>query len=172
MLFTTVPSPVGALLVLGNGDAITGLYCDPPPAGLPPADAHRDDAALAAARAQLDAYFAGELQDFDLPLAARGTPFQREVWDALRQVRYGTTTSYGALALQLGRPIGAARAIGSCNAHNPIGIVVPCHRVIGATGGVVGYAGGLDRKRWLLAHEARVAGPVSSPVSEALTLFA
>lgn len=158
VLFTTVPSPVGDLLVLGDGQALTGLYCDPPPSGLPPADARRDDAAFAEARAQLDAYFAGELSDFDLPLAARGTPFQAEVWAALCDIPYGTTTTYGALARQLGRPVGAARAVGACNGRNPIGIVVPCHRVIGSTGAIVGYAGGLDRKRWLLDHEARHAG--------------
>jgi methylated-DNA-[protein]-cysteine S-methyltransferase len=171
VLFTTTPSPVGDLLLLGedaphaDGVALTGLYCDPPPAGLPPAGARRDDAAFAEARRQLDAYFAGELQEFDLPLAAKGTSFQSEVWAALREVPFGTTTSYGALARRLGRPVGAARAVGACNGRNPIGIVVPCHRVIGSTGSIVGYAGGLDRKRWLLAHEAKVAG-------RELTLFA
>jgi methylated-DNA-[protein]-cysteine S-methyltransferase len=169
VLFTSVPSPVGELLLLGiptdAGTALTGLYCAPPPASLPPADARRDDAAFALARAQLAAYFAGELTRFDLPLAARGTPFQHEVWTALGEVPFGTTTTYGELARQLGRPVGAARAIGACNGRNPIGIVVPCHRVIGSTGAIVGYAGGLDRKRWLLAHEARVAG------SDDLTLF-
>jgi methylated-DNA-[protein]-cysteine S-methyltransferase len=163
--FTTVPSPIGELLLLGDGTALTGLYCDPPPAGMPPPEAHRDDTAFTEARAQLAAYFAGELQDFDLPLAAAGTAFQHEVWAALRAIPYGTTTSYGALALQLGRPVGAARAVGACNGRNPISIVVPCHRVIGATGNIVGYAGGLDRKRWLLAHEAHVA-------ERDLTLFA
>jgi methylated-DNA-[protein]-cysteine S-methyltransferase len=165
VLFTTVPSPLGALLLLGDGDGLTGLYCDPPPAGLPPAGARRDDAAFADARAQLGAYFAGELQEFDLRLAATGTPFQHEVWAALLEVPFGTTTTYGALARELGRPIGAARAVGACNGRNPISIVVPCHRVIGSTGSIVGYAGGLDRKRWLLAHEARLAG-------RELTLFA
>jgi methylated-DNA-[protein]-cysteine S-methyltransferase len=161
-LFTTVPSPIGELLLLGapteDGTALTGLYCDPPPDGQPPPDARRDDAAFADAREQLAAYFAGERQDFDLPLAAHGTSFQHEVWAALREIPYGTTTTYGELARQLGRPVSAARAVGACNGRNPIGIVVPCHRVIGSTGNVVGYAGGLDRKRWLLTHEARVAG--------------
>jgi methylated-DNA-[protein]-cysteine S-methyltransferase len=167
-LFSTVPSPIGELLLLGERSsgqtALTGLYCDPPPSGRPPAGARRDDAGFADARAQLDAYFAGELQDFDLPLAPTGTTFQHEVWTALREIPYGRTTTYGALALELGRPVGAARAVGACNGRNPIGIVVPCHRVIGASGSIVGYAGGLDRKRWLLAHEARVADRV-------LTLF-
>jgi methylated-DNA-[protein]-cysteine S-methyltransferase len=169
VLFTSVPSPVGDLLLLGvptdAGTALTGLYCDPPPAHLPPAQARRDDVAFDRARAQLAAYFAGELTHFDLPLAPQGTAFQHEVWAALREVPFGTTTTYGALARQLGRPVGAARAVGACNGRNPIGIVVPCHRVIGATGAIVGYAGGLDRKRWLLSHEARIAG------REDLTLF-
>ena len=161
MLFTTVPSPVGALLVLGNGDAITGLYCDPPPAGLPPADAHRDDAALAAARAQLDAYFAGELQDFDLPLDERGSDFQRQVWAALREIPYGTTCSYGEIATRIGAdPAVASRAVGLANGANPNAIVTPCHRVIGADGTLVGYAGGLHAKRWLLDLEARAVGAV------------
>ena len=167
-LFTTVPSPVGELLLLGTESdgqvALTGLYCDPPPAGLPPAQARRDDGAFAAAREQLTAYFAGERQEFDLPLAPQGTAFQHEVWAALREIPYGETTTYGELARRLGRPVGAARAVGACNGRNPIGIVVPCHRVIGSTGNIVGYAGGLDRKRWLLTHEAQVAGST-------LTLF-
>lgn len=168
-LFTVVPSPVGDLLLLGAETggrvALTGLYCDPPPDGMPPPEARRDDTAFTDACDQLEAYFAGERQDFDLPLAAKGTAFQHEVWTALREIPYGTTTTYGALARQLGRPVGAARAVGACNGRNPIGIVVPCHRVIGATGNIIGYAGGLDRKRWLLAHEARVA-------DRSLTLFA
>ena len=161
-LFTTLPSPLGELLLLGRptdaGTALTGLYCDPPPAGMPPPEARRADAAFADAAAQLEAYFAGALQRFDLPLAAQGTPFQHEVWTVLRAIPFGTTTTYGAIARELGKPVGAARAIGACNGRNPIGIVVPCHRVIGASGNVVGYAGGLDRKRWLLTHEAKVAG--------------
>ncbi|MDT7572882.1 MAG: methylated-DNA-[protein]-cysteine S-methyltransferase [Actinomycetota bacterium] len=168
-LFTTVPSPIGELLLLGArtevGTALSGLYCDPPPEGQPPPEARRDDAAFADALDQLAAYFAGERQDFDLLLAAKGTSFQHEVWTALRDIPYGTTTTYGALARQLGRPVGAARAVGACNGRNPIGIVVPCHRVIGSTGNIIGYAGGLDRKRWLLGHEARVA-------DHSLTLFA
>jgi methylated-DNA-[protein]-cysteine S-methyltransferase len=170
VLFTTVPSPVGEMLLLGvptdTGTALTGAYFAPPPAHLPPAEARRDDEAFADARAQLAAYFAGDLTEFDLPLAPQGTSFQHEVWAALREVPFGTTTTYGALARELGRPVGAARAVGACNGRNPIGIIVPCHRVIGSTGAIVGYAGGLDRKRWLLAHEARVAG------REDLTLFA
>jgi O-6-methylguanine DNA methyltransferase len=109
--------------------------------------------APAALRAALDAYFAGALAAFDgLAVATGGTAFQREVWAGLRKIAPGTTLSYGALAQKLGRP-GASRAVGLANGANPIGIVVPCHRVIGAGGTLTGYAGGLARKRWLLDHE-------------------
>jgi len=104
----------------------------------------------------LDGYFAGDLTAIDaIPIATAGTPFQREVWAALRQIRPGTTLSYSALARQLGRPK-SARAVGLANGANPIAIVVPCHRVIGADASLSGYGGGLDRKRWLLAHEGAV----------------
>jgi O-6-methylguanine DNA methyltransferase len=107
-----------------------------------------------ALRAALDAYFAGDLRALDrLSVSTEGTPFQREVWRALRTIPAGTTMSYGSLAAQLGRP-GSARAVGTANRENPVGIVVPCHRVIGAQGALTGYAGGIERKRWLLAHEA------------------
>jgi methylated-DNA-[protein]-cysteine S-methyltransferase len=106
------------------------------------------------ARRALDAYFAGDLQAVDaLPAAAAGTDFQREVWRALRTISAGDTTTYGALAARIGRP-SAARAVGMANGGNPIAIVVPCHRVIGANAALTGYAGGLQRKSWLLAHEA------------------
>jgi len=108
-----------------------------------------DDAA-----AQLGAYFAGRLTRFDLPLATDGTAFQRIVWAVLREVPYGETVSYGELAVLVGRP-GAARAVGSANARNPIALIVPCHRVIGAGGTLTGYAYGIERKRWLIDHEAR-----------------
>ena len=109
--------------------------------------------------AALDAYFAGDLSAFDGgQFATGGTAFQRDVWSALREIPAGTTVSYGALATRMGRP-GSARAVGTANRENPIGIVVPCHRVIGANGQLTGYAGGLERKRWLLAHEAKWAHP-------------
>src|SRR5205085_9923425 len=106
---------------------------------------------------QLREFFAGERTAFELPLRPAGTPFQRAVWDALLEVPYGETTGYGALAQRLGRP-GAARAVGLANARNPLAIVVPCHRVVGASGALTGYAGGLERKRFLLELEARGAG--------------
>ena len=113
----------------------------------------RDDDGLPAAREQLAAYFAGELTVFDLPLDLRGTDFQRRVWAALREIPYGRTRTYGELATALGAP-SASRAVGLANGRNPISIVVPCHRVVGASGSLTGYAGGVDRKRALLDLEA------------------
>ncbi len=110
---------------------------------------------LELAAAQLAAYFAGERTTFAIPLAAVGTAFQREVWDALVAIPYGVTRSYGELAIGLGRPTGS-RAVGAANGKNPISIVVPCHRVIAASGELTGYAGGLAAKQWLLAHERTV----------------
>ena len=114
----------------------------------------RDGAAAPASiTVALDSYFAGEIDDLaDVPTATAGTPFQRAVWSALRAIPAGTTISYGQLAANVGRP-GASRAVGAANGANPIAIVVPCHRVIGASGLLVGYGGGLDRKTWLLNHE-------------------
>ncbi len=153
MVHTTIPSPVGALTLTGDGEALSGVFMHEhrhrPPL---PAGAVRDDRAFPAARAQLDAYFAGDLRAFDVPLAVAGTPFQRAVWDALMAIPYGRTLSYGELARRLGRP-GAARAVGLANGRNPVSIIVPCHRVIGAGGALTGYGGGVERKRWLLAHE-------------------
>jgi methylated-DNA-[protein]-cysteine S-methyltransferase len=101
----------------------------------------------------INSYFAGELTAIDtLPVQTAGTPFQREVWYALRRIPCGTTVSYGKLAEQIGRP-SAVRAVGLANGSNPIGVVVPCHRVIGANGSLTGYGGGMERKRWLLQHE-------------------
>jgi methylated-DNA-[protein]-cysteine S-methyltransferase len=106
-------------------------------------------------REQLEAFFGGELQTFKLPLRMTGTPFQKQVWQGLLEIPYGTTISYATLATQIGRP-GASRAVGAANGRNPIGIIVPCHRVIGADGTLTGYGGGLDRKEWLISHEATV----------------
>lgn len=155
-LYDIVPSPIGELLLVGDGDALTGLHFPSSPGGsvTPPAGPgwRRDRPALAPAADQIAAYFAGELRSFDLPLAPAGTAFQRSVWDALTAIPYGETTSYGELAATLGRP-GSARAVGAANGRNPIAIVVPCHRVIGADRTLTGYAGGLDAKRTLLHLE-------------------
>lgn len=146
---TVVASPVGPLLVTARDGAITGVAFAPEtaPSAEPPADA-----LLLRAAEQLVAYFAGERETFDLPLAPAGTPFQHAVWDALARIPHGTTTTYGELATALGRP-GASRAVGLANGTNPIAIVLPCHRVIGSGGRLTGYGGGLPAKRWLLAHE-------------------
>lgn len=155
--WTTVPSPIGDLLLAGDDTALTGLYMGVHPGG-PDATAgwRRDAAPFATVTEQLEAYFDGQRTDFDLPLAPRGTDFQLRVWAALREIPYGQTWSYGALAARLGNP-NASRAVGLANGRNPISIVVPCHRVIGADGRLVGYGGGLERKRVLLDLEARAS---------------
>lgn len=112
-----------------------------------------DDVILARATAQLAAYFAGEREDFDLPLAPEGTPFQQQVWAELRQIPYGSTASYGEIAARLGRTGHGARAVGVANGRNPIPVIVPCHRVVGASGALTGYGGGMERKRLLLHLE-------------------
>lgn len=149
----TMSSPVGDIALVGDGEALSGLFM-PQHRHRPPLPEHavRDDAAFAAAREQLAAYFAGERTDFDLPVAATGTPFQHEVWHALTEIPYGTTWSYGDLAQRIGKPA-AVRAVGLANGRNPVSIVVPCHRVVGADGSLTGYGGGLDRKRFLLDLE-------------------
>jgi methylated-DNA-[protein]-cysteine S-methyltransferase len=149
-----IDSPLGPLLLVAENGALTMLWMSPLP--------RRDDTPLQAAdravldetAAQLDRYFAGGLTAFDLPLDLRGTPFQRRVWSALQEIPFGETTSYGELAAALGKP-GSARAVGLANGQNPVSIIVPCHRVIGSNGKLTGYGGGLDRKAWLLDHEAR-----------------
>ncbi|MGH2763140.1 MAG: methylated-DNA--[protein]-cysteine S-methyltransferase [Thermoleophilaceae bacterium] len=153
-LYGTLDSPLGELLLVGDGEALTGLHMLPEhrhPPGVGPGW-RRDPASFAEAVRQLRAYFAGELTAFDLPVAPRGTVFQRAVWDALREIPYGSTIGYGELAAWLGRPA-AARTVGAANGRNPIAIVIPCHRVIGASGALTGYGGGLDRKRRLLELE-------------------
>lgn len=152
--YETIDSPLGELLLTGDGEALTGLYILPGWRRAPSVGSswRRDPAAFHDAREQLVAYFAGRLRTFDLPLAPNGTPFQREVWGALREIPYGETATYGELASAVGRPH-AARAVGAANGRNPIGIVVPCHRVVGAGGALTGYAGGVDNKRILLELE-------------------
>jgi methylated-DNA-[protein]-cysteine S-methyltransferase len=150
----TIDSPLGRLRLVADGDALAGVYL---PVQAVPAAAEGRAPVLALAAAQLAEYFAGERRDFDVPLAPRGTDFQRRVWRALTAIPFGETRSYGELARSLGTP-SASRAVGAANGRNPISILVPCHRVIAGTGALTGYAGGLDAKRWLLAHESRGAG--------------
>jgi methylated-DNA-[protein]-cysteine S-methyltransferase len=150
MRWTTIDTPLGPLLAIADADGrLTGLWFDREPA----AGWNRDDAAFESVREQMAAYFAGDLREFAVPLAPAGTPWQREVWDALPSVPYGTTLSYGELARRLGRPA-AARAVGAANGRNPISVIVPCHRLVGASGALTGYGGGLDRKRALLRLES------------------
>jgi methylated-DNA-[protein]-cysteine S-methyltransferase len=147
-------SPVGRLTLVSEDGVLTALHL--PAAQLPPLPEPSADPVLELAAAQLAEYFAGHRRDFELPLDARGTAFQRAVWSALRDIPYAATTSYGAIATRVGRPR-AVRAVGAANGRNPLAIIIPCHRVIGSDGGLTGYGGGLPTKRWLLGHERDVA---------------
>lgn len=150
---TVIDSPYGPLTLVSTDRVLAGLYMTgqrhrPPEETFGEPDAGPFDEAVE----QLDAYFAGELREFTLPLDLAGTPFQRCVWAELQRIPYGETRTYGELAENLGKP-GASRAVGLANGKNPVGIIVPCHRVIGASGSLTGYGGGLDRKQRLLAFE-------------------
>ena len=165
---TVIDSPVGSLDLFADRDgALTHLLFRGekrfPPLNL---DLRTDPAPFAEVISQLEDYFAGTRKDFDVLSAPRGSSFQREVWMALRDIPYGETWTYAKQAVAIGRP-SAARAVGAANGRNPIGIVVPCHRVIGADGSLTGYGGGIDRKRWLLLHERNVLGQlrVTAPVA-------
>jgi methylated-DNA-[protein]-cysteine S-methyltransferase len=153
----SMDSPIGELLMVGDGRSLTRLRTRPREEDVPHGGV-RDPGALREVEAQLRAYFAGELTEFDVPLAPEGTGFQLRVWAALLEIPYGRTASYGAIAAAVGRP-DAVRAVGSTNGRNPIAVIVPCHRVIGADGSLVGYGGGLPRKRLLLELEAEHAAP-------------
>ncbi len=155
MSSTQLDSPIGAIRIEASGGAVVGVYL-PDHKGAPPASEAGEETLLARARAQLREYFEGERLDFDLPLSATGTAFQEQVWAQLRGIPFGERRSYGALAKALGKP-GASRAVGAANGRNPLSIVVPCHRVVGADGRLTGYAGGEAAKRWLLDHEARIS---------------
>lgn len=154
LLSTRITSPIGMLTLTSNGNALTQLLIarksEPDSEQVPP----EADGVLAAAREQLDAYFDMRLTRFDLPLEPHGTDFQLRVWDSLRAIPFGETISYAELARRIDNPK-AVRAVGAANGRNPLMIVVPCHRVIGADGSLTGFGGGIDRKRWLLDHEAR-----------------
>jgi methylated-DNA-[protein]-cysteine S-methyltransferase len=151
--WTVFDSPVGGLLLGADGDALCRLSFDGRRPSGPPAD---DDPVLRSAAVELTAYFGGGLTEFTVPLVLRGSDFEQRVWTALRQIPYGETRSYGAIAKQVGEP-DAARAVGVANNRNPVAIIVPCHRVIGSDGKLVGYGGGLHRKVALLELEARVS---------------
>jgi len=166
-IYGHLDSPIGPLLLTSDGECLTGLYMGAPskrpdirndwvenPQGGP----------LPTAMRQLTEYFAGQRQVFDLPLALHGTEFQQRVWQQLTKIPFGETWSYGELAKSLDNPK-ACRAVGLANGRNPIAVIVPCHRVIGADGSLTGFGGGIARKQWLLAHEGL-------PVSGSLKLTA
>ena len=162
-MWTEVASPIGGIRLISRGDTLTGVFMlkhKHDPDGFPEEE-RGDSPLLDEAARQLAAYFAGSLRDFDLPLAPEGSDFQRQVWDALLRIPFGETTSYLALAKRIG-DARHVRAVGAANGRNPISIIIPCHRVVGSDGSLVGYGGGLERKRWLLDHETRVAGVVLS----------
>jgi methylated-DNA-[protein]-cysteine S-methyltransferase len=168
-IFCYVDSPIGRLMLTSNGSALTGLYMNlyrNKPTKLPTLqDAWLQNATidpLPAAARQLKEYFAGTRREFDLPLSAAGTDFQKQVWRELTRIPFGQTRSYGQLAKRLGNPNGS-RAVGLANGRNPIAIIVPCHRVIGADGSLTGFGGGIERKQWLLTHEGQ-------PCTQALPL--
>lgn len=155
----TVDSPIGELrLIATDRDLVAVLWPDDPDGRVRFADELIDGSnhILDAAAAQLDEYFAGERRCFDLPLDLRGTAFQKQVWQALTEIPFGETSTYGKQAAAIGRPR-SVRAVGSANGRNPLSIVLPCHRVVGADGSLAGFAGGLGTKRWLLDHERSVA---------------
>lgn len=151
MISAVHQSPVGELTLYSDGVALTGIEFEDPKYPLEPAP-RGDDKILGQARRELDAYFAGKLTAFNVALAPRGTPFQQQVWTALRKIPYGATRSYGQQAQAIGSPK-ASRAVGLANGKNPIPIIVPCHRVIGASGSLTGFGGGLERKKFLLDLE-------------------
>ena len=158
MRFTVLDSALGGLLAVRDDVGLTGLYLPTARHVVSPHPSwRRADADFDEERGQLAEYFVGTRMDFELTLNPAGTPFQLTVWSALREIPYGATASYGKIAAAIGRP-DAARAVGWANGQNPIPIIVPCHRVIGADGSLTGYGGGLPAKRWLLAHEAEHAG--------------
>lgn len=155
-MWTTLDSPIGELRVVARDDAIVAIQFSPFHAradGRPIGDRDDEVPVLKEAVAQLRAYFARDLKDFDLPLAPRGTEFQQRVWAQLRAIGWGETASYGEIAKRLGMTNAASRAVGLANGKNPIPIVIPCHRVIGANGSLTGYAGGIERKQTLLTLE-------------------
>ncbi|RUO63553.1 methylated-DNA--[protein]-cysteine S-methyltransferase [Pseudidiomarina insulisalsae] len=143
----TIESPLGPLLIVSDGDAISRIeFCSAP------LTKKASDIVLKRASAQLASYFAGTLEQFDLPLRPQGTAFQQQVWQTLASIPFGSTTSYADIARSIANPKGV-RAVGMANSKNPLAIVIPCHRVIGANGQLTGYAGGIDKKEWLLRHE-------------------
>jgi methylated-DNA-[protein]-cysteine S-methyltransferase len=165
LLYTTFGSPIGELLLVGDGKRLHRLDMREGrrPVRINPA-CPRDDAAFGDVRSQLEEYFDGSRRAFEVPLALAGNPFELRVWEALLEIEYAETASYGEIALRIGQPK-AARAVGLANGRNPIAVIVPCHRVIGADGSLTGYGGGLERKRLLLDLESGVLPLVTAPAA-------
>ena len=165
--YTIIDSPIGELLLVGDGESLSRLHMlgSRKRVELDPAW-KRDDEAFGEVREQLTEYFAGDRREFDLPLSMAGNPFELRVWEELQTIPYGETASYGEIAQRIGNP-GAPRAVGLANGRNPIAVIVPCHRVIGADGSLTGYGGGLERKRLLLDLEAGVLPLQAATSSEA-----
>lgn len=166
--YVEIESPIGQLTITTDGAAVTGLYMESHRHG--PVnrdrwtfDSHDEQRALRLARVQLNEYFEGRRIKFELPLGAVGTAVQKNVWSALSDIPYGETRTYGEIAKIIGNPK-ASRAVGAANGRNPISIIVPCHRVIGSDGSLTGFGGGIERKQWLLAHEARVKGALADSI--------
>jgi methylated-DNA-[protein]-cysteine S-methyltransferase len=168
IFYTYLDTPLGPMLVQGDGDFVTGLFM-PNHKAWPGPDApwQQTDVPFAAVRAQLAEYFAGTRRQFDVPLKLGGTPFQKQVWQELLHIPFGQTITYAQLAERVvGKPAGT-RAVGHANARNPVSIIVPCHRVIGANGKLTGYAGGMDKKQWLLSWECRATEPQPCLIAKA-----
>jgi methylated-DNA-[protein]-cysteine S-methyltransferase len=162
---TLIASPIGDILLSTDGRAVTGLFMNPPSDRIDPAATRRPaDAFAKAAAQQLRDYFEGARRQFELPIVFRGTPFQERAWKGLLTIPYGETISYAELARRIGAA-GSARAVGTALGRNPVAIIVPCHRVIGSSGSLVGFGGGLDRKRWLLELERATCPGLFEPVS-------
>jgi methylated-DNA-[protein]-cysteine S-methyltransferase len=154
LLYTRVDSPIGELMLVGDGRSLRGLYMQSGPRPTPVRPEWTESAApFAGVTAQLAEYFEGRRTSFDVALTLAGSPFERRVWALLQEIPYGETASYGELARRVGQPQ-AARAVGVANGRNPVAVIVPCHRVIGADGSLTGYGGGLERKQLLLDLEA------------------
>ncbi|MEM0978974.1 MAG: methylated-DNA--[protein]-cysteine S-methyltransferase [Cyanobacteria bacterium P01_H01_bin.58] len=172
--YTWIESPVGELMLTSDGSALTGLYIKGQkhfPQSLATWNESTAIELFGQTQHQLTEYFAHQRQTFELPLHPQGTPFQESVWQNLRQIPFGKTISYSTLAQRVGKPT-AFRAVGAANGRNPISIIVPCHRVVGSTGKLTGYAGGLDRKNWLLHHEQAKQASNNPPQQTMLPLFA
>ena len=149
---TSLSTPIGELFIEGNDEAVTRIWFEGE--NVTPASGRKHaNEVVREAKQQLQEYFAGERSKFDLPLSAEGTDFQQAVWKALGKIGYGQTRTYGQLAAAIHRPVTAARGVGQACGHNPLPVVVPCHRVVGKTGSLTGFGGGVWRKEWLLTHE-------------------